>query len=292
MNKFDRNTWTYGAEIEWGDVDRNLILPPELGSWEYSETDVININPGPYQFVACDPLGTTPSMGGEINMIPTHTTAKQVENIMMLLKWFRGQGNDPTPSSVSHLHIHVRIPGLRDDIDALHRLAKYIRDSQEIVIPFVSRYYDHPSFKKFPGALSYYKYDGGRRVPQWMSNNMMKAKDFDDFIKMHAAGKDGVSMGRPFRYAINTYCMKHIDTIEFRMFRASIDYSQIKTCFDFVQSFMNAALNTGEDISEILFGYEKTHFPPMIFRDAEYIGWQKTKHPKERGKKVRTFHDI
>jgi hypothetical protein len=52
------------------------------------------------------------------------------------------------------------------------------------------------------------------------------ATDFNHFIKLHAAGKDGVSMGRPFRYAINTYCMKHTGTIEFRCFRSTINLDE------------------------------------------------------------------
>jgi len=54
---YDKNTFTYGAEIEWGDIDRRMEIPPSLGKWEYAETDVVNIYP-PYQYLACDPLGT------------------------------------------------------------------------------------------------------------------------------------------------------------------------------------------------------------------------------------------
>jgi hypothetical protein len=33
---------SYGYELELGDVDRKIIIPSLLGSWEYSETDIYN----------------------------------------------------------------------------------------------------------------------------------------------------------------------------------------------------------------------------------------------------------
>ena len=36
------DNWTYGYEIEWGDIDRTIKIPESLGSWEYAETDIVN----------------------------------------------------------------------------------------------------------------------------------------------------------------------------------------------------------------------------------------------------------
>ena len=38
------NNFTYGFEIEWGDIDRKLKIPEHLGKWEYCETDIVNIS--------------------------------------------------------------------------------------------------------------------------------------------------------------------------------------------------------------------------------------------------------
>ena len=80
---FDKNDFTWGYEIEWGDIDRRLEIPEHLGSWEYSETDIVNLNP-PYQYVACDPRGESPPFGGEINTKPTSTWQDQADRVMEL----------------------------------------------------------------------------------------------------------------------------------------------------------------------------------------------------------------
>ncbi len=74
---YNKETFTYGAEIEWGDIDRRMAIPTNLGKWEYAETDIVNLRP-PFEYRACDPLGKEPWMGGEVNMMPTKTWQEQV----------------------------------------------------------------------------------------------------------------------------------------------------------------------------------------------------------------------
>ena len=109
----------------------------------------------------------------------------------------------------------------------------------------------------------------------------------------HAAGKDGVSMGRPFRFAINTYCMKHTGTIEFRCFRSTTDTKEIEDQFRFAEKFVDAALNDGPSVEEILFeqGY-RYNFPRFIWNYREYNGWVETKYDKARGDKRREYHEV
>ena len=117
------------------------------------------------------------------------------------------------------------------------------------------------------------------------------ATDFNHFIKLHAAGKDGISMGRPFRYAINTYCMKHTGTIEFRCFRSTTKREELESQFIFAEAFIDAALNGGDSVEDILDKYE-LKFPPFIWNANEYSGWVDTKYDKERGEKKREFHEV
>lgn len=278
-------------EIEWGDVPRSFSIPEHLGTWEYSERDIINLR-DPYKNVCADPLGEDPPFGGEINTKPTRTWAGQVERYFELQKLFTDAGHAPTVGVTAHTHIHCRIPGLRDDIDALKRLTKYIKGNQTTTVDRVYGFYDHNQMKGAKGAKMYLKFDGGRTMPDYMSDNIINlATDFNSFIKMHAAGKDGVSMGRPFRYAINMYALKHIDTVEFRLFRGTLDKTELESCFRFVQDFLDSALNDGPSVDELINtnGYA---FPPMQWDLAQFIGWAKTKHPEDRGEKVRTLVEV
>jgi hypothetical protein len=138
----------------------------------------------------------------------------------------------------------------------------------------------------------YLKYDGGREMPDYMCDNIINlASDFEHFIKLHAAGKDGVSMGRPFRYAINTYCMKHTGTIEFRCFRSTTKREEVEAQFRFAEKFVHAALNDGPSVKEIL-ASEEFKFPPFVWDLNEYVGWVNTKWDKERGNKHREYHEV
>lgn len=288
---YNPNSFTWGYEVEWGDIDRRLSIPEHIGKWEYAETDIVNLCE-PFRYVACDPLGKEPYMGGEVNTKPTKTWQEQVDRILELKKFFEENGNTPTASCINHGHVHVFVPGLKEDLISLKKLIAYIKANQELTIERVYGFYDHPQMKKAKGATMYLKYDGGRIMPDYMCDNIINlATDFESFIKLHAAGKDGVSMGRPFRYAINTYCMKHTGTIEFRCFRSTTKRKQLEDQCRFAEAFVDAALNDGPSVSEILDAYDY-EFPPFIWDQFEYIGWEKTKYSKERGNKVREFHEV
>jgi hypothetical protein len=231
-------------------------------------------------------------MGGEINTMPTKTWQEQVVRINDLHDFFVHHGNQPSASCVNHGHLHVFVPGLKNDVDALKRLVKYIKENQDDVIENCYQFYEAPQMKSCKGAKMYLKYDGGRPMPEYMCDNIINlATDFEHFIKLHAAGKDGVSMGRPFRYAINTYCMKHTGTIEFRCFRSTTKVNEMESQFKFAEKFVDAALNGGPSVKEILAADDYT-FPPFVWDLNEYVGWEKTKYPKERGEKHREYHEV
>jgi len=288
---YNTKDYTWGYEIEWGDIDRSISIPENLGKWEYAETDIVNIH-GDYKYIACDPLGLEPPMGGEINTKPTKTWQEQVDRILEIKKIFEDHGNTPSSSCVNHGHLHVFVPGLKDDLDALKRLVSYIKKNQEATIAACYQFEDRVDMKGFKNAKTYLKYDGGRVMPEYMCDNIINmATDFNHFIKLHAAGKDGISMGRPFRYAINTYCMKHTGTIEFRCFRSTTKREELESQFIFAEAFIDAALNGGDSVEDILDKYE-LKFPPFIWNANEYSGWVDTKYDKERGEKKREFHEV
>ena len=287
IETYDRSTFTYGYEAEWGDIDRTLDIPEHLGKWEFAETDIVNIH-DPYQFVACDPLGIEPPMGGEVNLRPTKTWQEQVDKIIELHDWFVEQGCRPSASVVNHGHLHVHVPELVDAPESLKRLAQYVFDNQEDTVRALYGFYETSEMKSLK-AKSYLKLDGGRMYPEYMIKNIQKnTVDLDSFIRMHAAGKDGVSMGRPFRYAINLYCLKHTGTIEFRCLRSSTDRRQIEDSFRFAELFIDSELNNGPSVMKILQD-NKFEFPPFVWNYHEYKGWKETKWAKERGNKRREF---
>ena len=289
---FDPKDWTYGYEIEWGDIPRNFAVPEHLGTWEFAETDILNLR-GDYALRAVDPLGIDPPVGGEINTKPTATWPEQVDRIMRIRQLFVDEGHEPTASLVNHGHLHVHVPGLREDIDALKRLVRYVGDNQLLTAEACYQYRDDPTMKgAVKGAKIYLKHDGGRQMPAYMVDNICNlATNFDSFIKLHAAGRDGVSLGRPFRYAINTYCLKHTGTIEFRCFRSTTKRKEIASQFAFAEAFIDAALNNGPSVETIL-SENNYEFPPYVWNREHWDAWATTKWDKSRGKKVRNYYEV
>jgi len=297
MKTYNINDWTWGFELELSDVPKNFPLDPALGKWEQSECDIVNTL-APYRGICADPLGINPPVGGEINVNPTKSPVHQVMRIGDIVRGFVEAGYNPNVSPTAHNHIHVHIPGLREDPVALKRLTKYIKENQADVIEYVYGFYEHPEMKACPKGKTYLKHDGGRPIPDWKCDNIIKnTTDFDSFIAQHCAGKDGVSMGRPVRHAINMYCMKHTQTIEFRCFRGSLSAKEIMDCFNFVGDFMKNALaeSNQKSVKDILFNSDYTYTFPKMQWDLELMqGWVKTKHDPDtvKGlKKNREFLD-
>lgn len=276
MNYYDPKTFTYGFEIEWGDIDRKLEIPAHLGSWEYCETDIVNIRE-PYRGLGSDPKGINPPVGGEINTIPTKTWEHQVNNIMQLKDLFDAHGTSPTAACVNHGHLHIHVPGLIEDIDALKRLMRYIKNNQHIVMNRVYQFSETQSMKYSKTAKTYLKHDGGRIAADWLLENLATLPvDFEDWLRIHCCGKDAKTRSRPFRYGIHTYALKNSKTIEFRCFRSSIIRKEIEDSFKFATAFIDAALNNGPDVEDILLAYDY-EFPPFDYDHEMYMGWENTK---------------
>lgn len=284
--------FTYGYELELGDVARWREVPEHFGKWEYAETDIVNLH-GEHAGIACDPMGVSPSMGGEINIQPARSVGELTDRVIGCIDWFSNEGDSPTASCVNHGHVHIHVPGLREDIAALKRLTVAIQNHQHDIIRLCYQYEEHPDMAQVKTARTYLKWDGGRPMPSWMAVNIVeKANNFDDFIRIQCCGKDGVSRGRPFRYTVNTYCMKHIDTIEFRCFRASLIPHEIWSSIDFVREFITLAL-AGEPIDIVEMIERGTYvLPPFIYNHGHYQGWESTKWDKSRGEKRREYVDI
>jgi len=183
------------------------------------------------------------------------------------------------------LHIHVHVPGLMGDIDALHRLTRYIKENQALFSERVHGWYKDG--RMIAGAVQTLR-TSADLMPDWKCDNLLQAKDFEDFIRIQCCGKDATTRARPFRYAINTYNLKHIETIEFRAPRATLDEAQIKDAFEIVERFVVAALNDGPPLTQIL--QEKPwNLATFQYYPAHFEAWKSTKHPKSRGKKERRF---
>lgn len=291
---YDPSTFTWGAEVEFANVFKLKLqaLPKELGKWEWAEKEICNTKP-PYAGIAVDPKGINPPVGGEVNTIPTKTYQEQVDRILNIIDWMKEKGETPTASFTSPFHIHVHIPGLIDDIDGLKKIIKYQKENQKDMVDLC---YQFKKLKDMPGGASaYLKRDGGLLMPDYIANNIIeKAENFQDFIRLYSSGKNGIVRTRPFRYCINSYCLKWTKTIEFRCFRATQNPLFILNAFKVCFAYLNNALNHAFKIKDFIKENNLT-FQPMQWYYGCADMWnmyEKTKKPNDKGGKNRQFWEV
>ncbi len=259
MKIYDKNLWTYGVELELPDVDISDKLP-EGASWNKKDYSIVNSNG-----IANDNLGKFYKFGGEINTKPTNTIEEQVSHIQDI---FNSLTIKPVNNYKENLHIHIGVPGLKEDLEALKKVMKYIHDfgqqAFELVDPLrLPTKQLYPFKEELEAALDRYRRnrDGshhGMLFPELykkvMKSTTTDVKSEDGFYLSHSMlGKDG-ERRFPRRDGIN---MRQLfdapaSTIEFRHFFGTLDLQEIKSCLTWCMEFLNAALNTGEEPKDIL----------------------------------------
>lgn len=282
----DPNNWTWGYELELGDIPRDVPLPEHLGEWEFCENEILNLR-HPYQGIANDPYGKNPPMGGEINVKPTYTKEQLLSRLVEIFDYFRGLGHEPTVALLQAGHTHVRIRGLDEDIEALKHWTSYVLKNQK---DFARHLHGFRKTSGMTGTIATKMKGPSRPMPEWMGENIIKnATDFDSFIEYHMRGRDGKTVVRPTRYTINTYNMKHTRTIEFRAPRASVDPVQLGDTFEFISNIIQAAFTDGRSVDSI-YRSRKWNFAPFRFSQEHWDAWSAT--CQERGSKRRRFFEL
>jgi hypothetical protein len=287
--------WTWGAEVEYADVYKLRLqdLPEELGKWEWAEKEICNTR-YPYAGIAVDPKGVDPPVGGEINTKPTKTYQEQVDRILEITEWMKSKGEHPTASFTSPFHIHIHIPGLIEDVLALKNLVKYQIENQRDMVNLCYQY--KPYSNMLGSARNYLRRDGGLLMPSYLVENIIKnAEDFQDFLRLYSSGKNGIVRARPFRYCINSYCLKWTKTVEFRCFRATLDHLFIQNAFKVCFAYMDYALNHSEVKIRDYITSNNLQFQPLQWYQGCAEMWDsymKTKKPNDTGGKNREYWSV
>ena len=273
---------TYGAELEVGDVFRGTPIPPELGKWAMTETDVVNVH-GKWRGRAGDPLGIEPPWGGEVNTVPAHTPEEAGERVCKVLEHLHAQpGNRPSCVTWYGSHVHVRLPGLRDNLDDLKMFTDYVVNNQdEFLAATYMNGYKPPKWSPETRKVHTIPLDGNRKMQPWMRDNILLYADSPErFFDLHTRGKDATVRYRMFRYCVNIYNLKFMDTIEFRWFRGTIEPEYWREMPRFCERFCHEALGDQTPIGEWLHGFR---YPPILPHDPELMrGWEQTRYDQSR----------
>lgn len=251
MTNFSRDEWTCGVELEYGNVDRTIENLPGGAKWNDLDNTCVSSTG-----IANDPKGKLYKYGGEINTSPTSTADEQVEHIAHINKWLRDNGPAPLVNYRSNLHIHIRVPGLKDDLEALKKLLRYVDAYQQQAFDIVESI---PVPDKLTIPPEEYKWHLKRmkrrqtshqhKLPEKRVAAMLAANTPEEFWHEHAH-KD--KKGNPAwfqcpRAGINLrQLFEETNTIEFRHFPGTTKASEMRQAINWCYDFLDLALNNDE----------------------------------------------
>jgi hypothetical protein len=205
--------WSYGAELELVDWPRNAPLPKGMAVDDGNYTSV-NSNG-----VAVDGKGKTYHLGGEILTAPSEnieSPAEQFDQIKQL--WPETIHNYRTG-----LNVHVRVPGLRDDLKKLKQLQAFVHRVMPELLPIIDPIPSVSILGASSGEQRCYtvrRKDHYTLLPDWRLALQMKARTPKEFFEAEAihlaTGK--VHWAINPRTCVNLRQMLQTDTIEFRHF--------------------------------------------------------------------------
>lgn len=270
--------YTYGAELEYADVNRTQLLPHGC-LWDRKDYTIVNSNG-----VANDPLGELCIYGGEINTRPTDSIKDQVHLFDQINKFLLPS---PVVNYRCNLHIHIGVPGLRDNLKLLKRLLVFIVDNSfeayKIVdpIPHPNRF-DYPSNEAYSGAMTRFKRrlkSHQHQLPKSVVQSILAASTTDEFFINHAPKSNGNPVWHLMcRAGINLFQMyKETPTIEFRHFPGTTNSKEFESALVWCDGFTRIALGHAEgDLKHLSRSFD-FKFPRFMKYDHELeLGYRNT----------------
>lgn len=264
------NAWTYGAELELADWPRHAALLPGMAIDDGARTNV-NSNG-----VAIDGPGKLYHLGGEILTAPSVDPSGPAEQFA----WIMQRWPETALNYRMGLNVHVRVPGLIDDLKKLKKLQAFIHVVMPDLLPVIdpipfptAQAYSHPT--ALAGARRNYntrKKDHYTLLKTWrleLQNSASTPREFLDAEAIHLkTGK--VHWALALRACVNLRQLLQTDTVEFRHFPMPATAEELLSTTRWCQMFLEAAFDGGAvSSSELLedFGFVGCAWPKFMLYD-------------------------
>lgn len=246
-----RTGWTWGAEHEFANIRRNDPLPNGFG-WDQRDCTIVNENG-----IANCPRGVYYPFGGEVNTPPTDTISAQVDHLSLLKERYP----EACVNYRSNTHCHVRVPGLRENLTALKRFARYNDAWLAKVLPLVEPIpcpteEEYPRPEDYRGALRRYKRRKKSHQTILTSARVARqqaAQTVEGFFELEVPfTADGVPMWHAApRAAVNLRQLRETDTVEFRHFPGTLNENELRACLLWVEHYTQCALLDWNDPADL-----------------------------------------
>lgn len=252
---------TFGCELEIADADTSIVLPPG-NTWCDKDGSIANSNG-----TGNDPKHQLNRYGGEIQVRPRQSPEELLYEVLEIYTLLGRVSFNYT----TNLHVHIRVPGLRDDLYALKNIADYVhrygKSMYQLIDPnHVPASREYPDSKALTGAMKRYK----RRershhymLAQHTVQAMMAARTVDYFVRSMIPHNDE---GRPLthlftRPGVNLASLWRHDTIEFRFFTMSHDPNKLLSAFQWPLLMLEAVFMTNDPPARLL-----DEHPELVFQ--------------------------
>jgi hypothetical protein len=269
----DEREWTFGAELEWPDVDVRRELP---AGWAWSRTDYTVVGS---DGVANDPLRELVLKSGELNTPvcgSPEELAERTAEVRSALK--------PGHNYRSNLHVHIAGSGLEE----LENV-KLIADYSHRLLPSALKMMD-PLNGLFEGLTDAEEIRAAKmRARHSERSRHHFVSDKRHALRMEEADLGGFLMaGAPFksgrvlwhldaREAVNLRSLRKHGTIEFRCFAGDAEDRHVWAAASFVRDWTEAALNS-RDVWELPYFYDlptQAPFSLELERGWEWTNFQR-----------------
>jgi hypothetical protein len=286
LEELDPVNWTYGCEMQFGDWDTRR-LDPAFGI-DRREHGNMNSNG-----IAADPLGRSYPYGGEVLTPPGYSPASQGEKLALFLDLHSNPA--PALNHRSSLHVHVGVPGLKDNLPALKQVNRYGRSYLPAILELIEPM-PRPHLK--PGETQEEFLGRARRWRKRVTSHhtittearvkiMEEAKTVPEFFEA-AVSRNGKGVPnwhflcRPAVNLIRLYKIGKRDfpTVEFRHFPGTLDPEILTEAVSWCRDYLVLALSD-KDPFPLLGNYLTRGLLPMPtpeYSHALEIHFRRTVH--------------
>jgi hypothetical protein len=274
--------WTFGAELEWPDVDVRSKLPD---GWAWSRTDYTVVGS---DGVANDPLRKLVFRSGELNTPVCDSVEELAERVAEVRRQLK-----PGHNYRSNLHVHVAAPEFAD-VAEVRKLA----DFSWRMLPGTLKMSD-PLNGLFSGLTDEDEIAGAKKRAEHSERSrhffISDARHERRMSEPTVAGmvEAGVPRrkldGKPAwalapREAVNLLSLRKHGTVEFRCFAGDSEDVHVWAAASFCRDWVSAALNEVE-VFELPYFFD---LPPQApFQLKLERGWEWTNFKKNKREVVR-----
>lgn len=239
---------TYGTELEfadWNCVECTPKLEAIGAQRNLKELGIFNTSK-----VSVDYTLKTCIYGGEINSKPTDTIENQILHLQDIWKAL----DKLTTNHTTHLHLHIAIPGIKEDVKALQTLQKWCFKHQDYLVSLFEK-----DVINAGGKGKSLTREKGLRIRKFSNEKYQRGQNAKTPLEFYnsnfSLNKKGENINYTFaRQFINIFQLWQTNTIEFRMFSQTDDLKLIKNAFEFCDACIEYAFkDKNPDFNDIKF---------------------------------------